>query len=218
LIITVQKPLEEILELLKPYKRIFIIGCGICCTTSKTGGEEEVKRMAETLGDKVIGYTVVESPCDSRVLRRDLKHHLDKVKSADVILTMCCGCGAQNIEEYTNKPIVPALNTQFLGKVEKIGVFDEKCRECSDCVLGLTGGICPVTLCPKGLLNGPCGGTADGKCEVGGYVRDCVWIKIYKRMKERNQLHIFKKIKPPRDYSLMSKPRSVVVKKHYAKI
>ena len=213
MIITVQKPLTEIIKLLKPYKKIFIIGCGTCCTTSKTGGEEEVKNMKEILGDRVIGFTVVEAPCDSRVLKRDLKPHMHKVSEAEVILTMCCGCGAQNVAEYTDKPIIPALNTQFLGKVEKIGVFEEKCRECSDCVLGETGGICPYTLCPKGLLNGPCGGTVNGKCEVGGYKRDCVWIKIYKRMKEQGQINVFKKIKPPRDYSLMSKPRSVLVKK-----
>ena len=183
-IITKQKPLDEILETLKPFDKIFIIGCGTCSTTCQTGGEDQVKAMTEELKDKEItGTVVVETPCDARILRRDTRGLKEKIGGADAVLCLSCGAGVQSVVDYTDKICVPGLDTKFIGKIERIGRFYERCRACGECVLYETGGICPIVRCPKGLLNGPCGGVYDGKCEVGAHENDCAWILIYNRLK-----------------------------------
>lgn len=214
MIITEQKPLEEILEMLKPFKKVFIIGCGECATICQTGGEEQVKQMAEDVenaGKEVTGTVIVEIPCDARILRRDTRTLMDVIKSSDVILCMTCGAGVQDIVEHLRKPSIPALNTKFLGVIERIGEFYERCRACGECILYETGGICPIVRCPKGMLNGPCGGMYDGKCEVGGYKRDCAWVLIYNRLKELGMLDLFRSYRPPRDNSKLNvEPRDII--------
>jgi len=214
LIITEQKSFEEILRMLEPFNRIFIIGCGECSTVVQTGGEEQVKRMAERLrgaGKEVVGAVVVETPCDARILRRDTRNLKDAIESSDAILCMTCGAGVQDIVEHLKKPSIPALDTKFLGIIEHIGEFYERCRACGECILYETGGICPIVRCPKGMLNGPCGGMYEGKCEVGGYKRDCAWILIYNRLKELGMLDIYRAYRPPRDNSrLNAQPREVI--------
>jgi len=214
LIVTEQKPLEEILNMLKPFKRVFIIGCGKCATIVQTGGEEQVKQMAEKIknsGKEVTGTIIVETPCDARILRRDTRALRDVIESSDAILCMTCGAGVQDIVEHLSKPSIPALNTKFLGIIERIGEFYERCRACGECILYETGGICPIVRCPKGMLNGPCGGMYDGKCEVGGYKRECAWVLIYKRLKDLGMLDLFKSYKPPRDNSKLNvEPRDII--------
>lgn len=201
MIITRQKPFEEIQEMTAPFDKLFVIGCGTCSTSCQTGGEEQVAEMVERLGDKVIGSAMVEEPCDLRIDRKDLKAHRGTISEADAILAMSCGVGVQAIGDYTDKVVLPALETLFIGETERIGKFYDRCVACGECILGETGGICPITRCPKGLLNGPCGGQVEGKCEVGEYNNDCAWVLIYNRLNEQGRLDLFTKFRPPRDFS-----------------
>jgi hypothetical protein len=201
MIITELKPDEEISEMIKPFKKLFIVCCGTCSTSCQTGGEKEVAEMAEKLGEQVIGTAMVEDPCDIRLDRRDLRRYRDKIKDSNAILVMACGAGIQTVGEYAKKPVLPATNTLFIGQTERIGRFHDTCKACSDCILDETGGICSLTRCPKSILNGPCGGQIKGKCEVGDYKDDCAWIKIYENLKDQNRLHLFTEFRPPRDNS-----------------
>ncbi len=210
MIITKSKPREEVLELVKDYGRVFVLGCGTCATLCQTGGEKQVEDLAKELGEKVVGKAVVETPCDLRVLRRDLAQYMESVGKAHGIITLCCGVGSQAVADFTGKNVVPGLDTLFIGETERIGRFYERCRACGDCVLYETGGVCPVVRCAKGLMNGPCGGMANGKCEVGGHVRDCAWVLIYKRLKEQGRDEVFKKIRPAVDRSRRAQPQELI--------
>lgn len=201
MIITKKKPLEEVLEMAQPYDRVFIIGCGTCSTSCQTGGENEVAEMADRLGEKVIGTAIVEEPCDRRINRRDLKQSKEILKEADAVLVLSCGSGVQTLADFTGKVVLPGLDTCFIGEIERIGKYYDRCRACGDCILDETGGICPITRCAKALLNGPCGGQVEGKCEVGEYENDCAWVIIWKRLKEQDRLDKFMTFRPPRDYS-----------------
>jgi ferredoxin len=201
MIITKQKEEKEITEMLEPFKKIFIVGCGSCATSCQTGGEDQVAAMKEKLGVKVVGTAVVEEPCDLRLNRRDLKAYKDVIKGADAVMVMSCGSGVQTVGEYTKKIVLPALDTLFIGETERLGKFKEMCRACGECILDETGGICPVTRCAKGIMNGPCGGQVNGKCEVGKYENDCAWVLIWKTLKEQGRLDLFTTFRPPRDNS-----------------
>lgn len=201
MIITKQKPEEEIAEMTEPFKKLFIVGCGTCATSCQTGGEEQVEEMVNRLGDKVIGSAIVEEPCDLRINRRDLKKHRDAIENVDAILVMSCGSGVQTVGEYTGRVVLPALDTLFIGETKRIGKFYDTCKACGECILDETGGICPITRCPKSLLNGPCGGQVEGMCEVGEYEYDCAWVLIWKALKEQDRLDLFTTFRPPRNYS-----------------
>jgi ferredoxin len=201
MIITKQKDEKELSEMFQPFKKIFIVGCGSCATSCQTGGEKQVAEMKEKYRDKVIGTAMVEEPCDLRLSRRDLKEHRGAIKEADAVLVMSCGSGVQTIGDYTNKIVLPALESLFIGETERLGHYIETCQACGECVLDETGGICPIAKCAKGLLNGPCGGQVKGKCEVGKYENDCAWVNIWKRLKEQNREELFTTFRPPRDYS-----------------
>jgi hypothetical protein len=213
MIITEKKPIEEIKESLKDSKKVFILGCGTCATLSQTGGEEQVKEMAQLLRDKeIVGTTVAETPCDKRTLKRDLRTLSASLSAADTVLVLSCGVGVQTLAELTEKIAIPGLNTKFIGMTEHIGAFYQRCLACGDCILDETGGICPISRCPKGLLNGPCAGHMDGKCEVDRE-KDCVWVLIYKRMKDMGQLDKFTAFRKPRNYQISTSPQQIVWKK-----
>ncbi len=201
MIVTKQKDASEIETMMKPFGKVFVVGCGSCATSCQTGGEKQVAEVKERYPDKVIGTAMVEEPCDLRLDRRDLKEHRELVKSADAILVMSCGSGVQTVGDYTGKVVLPALETLFIGETERLGHYVETCSACGECILDETGGVCPVTKCAKGLLNGPCGGQVKGKCEVGKYENDCAWVNIYKRLKEQGRLDLFETFRPPRDWS-----------------
>jgi len=201
MIITKQKPGEKVLEMAQPYEKVFIVGCGSCATSCQTGGEKEVAAMAQKLGGKAIGSAMVEETCDLRLDRRDLKPYRKAVNEADAVLVLSCGSGVQTIADFTGKVVLPGLDTCFIGSTERLGRFHDRCKACGDCVLEETGGICPITRCAKSLLNGPCGGQVEGKCEVGGYKNDCAWVLIWKKLKEQDRLDLFTTFRPPRDHS-----------------
>jgi len=210
MIITEKKPIDEIKESLKDSKKIFILGCGTCATLSQTGGEEQVKEMTQLLSDKeIVGTVVPETPCDKRTLKRDLRAVSASLKAADTVLVLSCGVGVQTLVELTGKIAIPGLNTKFIGMTEHIGEFYARCTACGDCILDETGGICPHTRCPKGLLNGPCAGHMNGKCEVDRE-KDCAWVLIYKRMKDTGQLDKFRAFRKPRNYQISTAPQQIV--------
>ena len=199
--ITEQKSLEEIDQMLEKDQKVYIIGCGTCATMCRTGGKEEVLQMREYLlgkGKEVTGWMVVPTTCDElteEAIRQENQH----IDEADSILVMTCAFGVQTVSSYLEKSICPALNTLFIGKGDGEGTFSEVCKQCGDCVLGQTAGICPVTTCAKGLLNGPCGGTNKGKCEVDKN-KDCAWTLIYNRLEKMGKLDDIRQIQSPKNY------------------
>jgi len=211
LIITEQKPFDEIKNELKDYKNIVIFGCGRCCTSCATGGDDQVadmKKKLEKIGKKVLYTSVIEAPCDERLVRLELNKIKDIIDNISAILVMSCGGGVSAINELISIPTIPALNALFLGVAKRLGVFEERCSMCGDCVLEKTMGICPVTRCSKGLLNGPCGGSSEGKCEVDPE-KDCAWALIFDRLKKAGKLDNIKVIWDMKDYKLSLKPRKV---------
>ena len=205
MIITRQKELKEILKYLEGEKKIFLIGCGECSTTCKTGGEDDIKKMKESLekeGKIITGYCVPEAPCIAAKVKIELAKNRRTIESSDAILALACGLGAQSIAENLriDKKVSVGCDTLFMGAIDASGTFLEKCSACGDCILDLTGMICPVTRCAKGLLNGPCGGQDKGKCETDKN-KDCAWILIYNQLKKQNRLDLFKVRRPPKDHS-----------------
>jgi ferredoxin len=200
--VTKQKPLEEILPSLSKAKKVYLIGCGTCATICHTGGKSEVLEMKEKLeaeGKKVTGWMVIPTACDE-LTREALAENAEAVEAADAILVMSCAFGVQTVTMYSDKPVYPALNTLFVGKEETPGHFIEVCMQCGNCVLATTVGICPLVRCAKSLLNGPCGGSVDGKCEVSPDT-PCAWQLIYDRLKALGQLGKMEEIVPVRDWS-----------------
>jgi len=200
--VTKQKPLEEILPSLSKAKKVYLIGCGTCATICHTGGKSEVLEMKEKLeaeGKKVTGWMVIPTACDE-LTREALVENAEAVEAADAILVMSCAFGVQTVTMYSDKPVYPALNTLFVGKEETPGHFIEVCMQCGNCVLATTVGICPLVRCAKSLLNGPCGGSVDGKCEVSPDT-PCAWQLIYDRLKALGQLGKMEEIVPVRDWS-----------------
>jgi len=215
MIISQQKPFEEILTILGEKKRVFLIGCSLCATLCQSGGEEQVIEMKERLigeGKEVSGHVVIEAVCHILNSKKELAAHKAALKETDVILVMACGAGVQTVTELKKIPVVAALDTLFLGNVKRFGQFEERCSLCGECILNKTGGICPVTTCSKGLLNGPCGGMHDGKCEIDPE-RDCAWVKIYDRLEELGQLETFEEIFALKDYSKGIKPKALILER-----
>jgi hypothetical protein len=212
MIFTEQKPLDEILGVLEGHEKLFLMGCGICAATWGTGGRKEVEEMAARLseaGKTCTDWLVTdEAACDARIMRREVRRHKAAIEAADALLMLTCGVGVQTVAALVDKPVYPALNTLYLGRLQRLTLSDQLCRLCGECVLAETGGICPVTLCPKGLTNGPCGGYEAGKCEVDR-TRDCAWVLIYRRMEALGQLDRFHLIRPPKDYRRMLHPQSI---------
>ncbi|MCP3888129.1 MAG: 5,10-methylenetetrahydrofolate reductase [Desulfobulbaceae bacterium] len=199
--ITKPKSEEEIHHLLNGLNRVFIIGCGTCVTLTHTGGAPEVATMKEALlesGKLVTGQIVVPVACDN-LTSEILCEEMGKIEQADVLLIMTCAFGVQTISSQLKRMVVPALDTLFIGKESASGQFNEICTQCGTCIIGETGGICPVTSCHKGLVNGPCGGTDQGKCEIPG-VKDCAWTLIYNRLSELGRLDSMRKIQGPRNF------------------
>ncbi|AWI07085.1 methylenetetrahydrofolate reductase C-terminal domain-containing protein [Clostridium drakei] len=211
MIISEKKPFEEVLEYLKDSKKVILTGCSLCASTCKVGGEEEVLEMKTKLeenGKAVLGYKILDPSCNLLKTRKDLKALKEELKEADAVLSMACGDGTQTVAKLLKIPVYPANNTSFIGEIERVGQYKEACKACGSCQLGWTGGICPITMCAKGLLNGPCGGARDGKCEVDPE-NDCAWILIYNKLKELDKLDNLLEIKEPRDYQINAHPRKV---------
>jgi ferredoxin len=206
------KPFEEILGYLDGDNKVFIVGCKGCAEVCQTGGETQVldmKLQLEQQGKTVTGYTVVDFLCDKALAKLRLKAREADVTAADSLVVMTCGIGVQATAAIVNMVTHPACNTISLGGARGEWRGSERCRECGDCLLDMTGGICPLTACSKSLINGPCGGAKDGKCEVEPDVRDCGWHLIYERLKKLDRLDKMKVILPPKAYAKMQPPKQL---------
>ncbi len=211
-----QKPLEEVEEMIKDCKKILIAGCNTCVAICFAGGEKEVGILASALRmrakmanreQEVIEQTV-QRQCEWEFVD-ELKENVEKV---EVVVSLACGAGVQAVaERFPRAFIFPGLNTTGIAITEEAGVWAERCLACGNCILDKTGGICPITRCSKGLLNGPCGGSQNGKCEISPDV-PCAWQLIYDRLKVLGKLDLLDGIKPPKDWSTSQSggPRKVV--------
>jgi ferredoxin len=216
MIVADRKKIPEIRDMIKNHRRVLLVGCGTCVTVCLAGGEREVGilgsalRMAVRLEhrDVVIDECTIERQCEDAFI--DIL--AQRVPEYDAICSLGCGAGVQALaERFAGIPVYPGLNTQFMGILESQGVWTEKCSGCGNCRLGEFAGICPITRCAKHLLNGPCGGSRDGKCEVNANI-DCGWQLTYDRAGKLGILDQFEQIVPPHDWStgLDGGPRKVV--------
>jgi len=198
------KPVEEIAASIANYKEVFVVGCGSCVTVCLSGGEKEVRELVREL-TQLPDYKVlpplfktatIERQCESDLVKSFLEIPAD----TDAILSLACGIGVQILADvFEPIPVIPALNTTFMGGADEPGIWREKCRGCGDCILEYTGGICPVARCAKRLFNGPCGGTQGGQCEIDSQV-PCAWTLIFNRLKMQDKLHLLEEIRAPRDW------------------
>jgi hypothetical protein len=206
MIVTTQKPLDEVLDYISPYSNILIAGCDGC--TQPPRGLREAKTLSQLLelagklSNKSFTFkvTTVAKQCDSYIANSIIKPQMEGV---DAVLSLACGIGVQTLAQlFPELPVFPAQNTHFMGAEEREGGFlEERCAGCGNCMLAITGGICPVARCSKGLLNGACGGSKEGKCELSPE-RDCAWVLIYEQLKKQGKLQQLKEFRPPRDYQL----------------
>ena len=212
MIVAERKTLDEIEAMIDGLEKVLVVGCGTCVAVCMAGGEKEVELLASQLRMKAkregtqrtVDEMTITRQCDREYLEQLARY----VGDYDAVISTACGAGVQFLaERYDDKIVLPALNTLFIGVAEGAGVWTQRCLACSQCILDQTGGICPMTRCPKSLLNGPCGGTKAGKCEVNGQ-NDCAWTLIYRKMAKLGRLDYLKKIQPPKDYSVATKPQT----------
>ncbi|MBI5888634.1 MAG: methylenetetrahydrofolate reductase C-terminal domain-containing protein [Deltaproteobacteria bacterium] len=221
MIITKKKAAKDILDALKGSKSVFLFGCDTCAEQCSTGGKkelDEMKALLEENGIKVTGSSLPEVTCYRQYIVKEFKGR-GEIASADALLVLACGAGVRTVADVAPEatPVIPALDSLYLATVERFGRFLEGCAMCGECVLADTGGICPHTECPKGLLNGPCGGVADGMCEVDT-AQPCAWVRIYNRLKEQGRLHLMKKVRPPKSHANNVKPRKTFLRSYEREI
>lgn len=205
MIVAEQKPLEEIKGLLGEAQTVLVVGCGTCVTVCFAGGDKEAGILASSLRmttridgtPKDVTHITVQRQCEVEYI----DPLADSIRQADVVLSIGCGIGVQALaERYPDKVVLPGLNTSFLGLPSEQGVWEERCAACGSCILGVTGGICPIARCAKQLLNGPCGGSQGGECEIG-HETPCAWQLIYDRLNAQGRLHLIEELQPAKDWS-----------------
>ncbi len=205
MIVGKRKPLPEIIKAVEPYEKVLVLGCGECVTVCMAGGDKEAREtaLALSLARKKAGKPAeieshtVERQCEFEYLESARK----KIEAVDVVVSLACGVGVQTMNmHYQDMLTLPGLNTTFMGLPVRQGVWMENCIGCGDCVLGETLGICPIARCSKSMLNGPCGGSQYGKCEISKDV-DCGWHLIYERLAKFNRLDVLAAVRPPKDWS-----------------
>ncbi|MFC1958415.1 methylenetetrahydrofolate reductase C-terminal domain-containing protein [Chloroflexota bacterium] len=206
MIVASRKPFEEIEEKVHGYKKLLVLGCGTCVSVCMAGGEKEVEllatqlRMANQLKNKdvEIGEATIQRQCDTEFI----EPMVEMAKNYDAVLSMACGAGVQLVADILEPmTVTPALDTCFIGVTEAEGVWAERCRACGSCMLDKTGGICPIARCAKGLLNGPCGGSEGGKCEINPDL-PCAWHLIIERLSKMGRLDELEAVIPPKDWSV----------------
>lgn len=204
MIVAEQKPIAEIKETVAPYKKLLILGCGTCVKTCFAGGEDEVAALASALrlASKIEGKEIeiegltIERQCEDEFIQEAAA----AVARNDAVLSLACGAGVQDVaRRFAKTPVLPGVNTTFIGVLEQPGLFTEECLGCGDCILAKFGGICPITRCAKKLLNGPCGGSREGKCEVNPDT-DCAWQLIIDRLQVMGQLDNLRAYIPPKNW------------------
>jgi ferredoxin len=216
MIVADRKPIEEIIEEIKEHEKILILGCNECVTVCEAGGKKEVGVLASALRMYFLNQGR-EVKIDEITLERQCDHeYLEEIRDAmdqyDAVVSIACGVGVQFMaEKYHTTPVYPGVNTCFMGVTEKRGLWTERCQGCGQCILARTGGICPVSRCAKRILNGPCGGSTQGSCEINKEI-DCAWQLIIDRLKALNRLDEYEELSPLKDWSTdrAGGPRKVV--------
>ncbi|MHB1274816.1 MAG: methylenetetrahydrofolate reductase C-terminal domain-containing protein [Candidatus Humimicrobiaceae bacterium] len=215
-----QKPIKEIINIVEHYKSLLILGCGTCVKTCFAGGEDEVAVLASALrlafqktGKKIqVKEFTIERQCENEFIQEAA----NEVAQSDAVLSLACGAGVQAIaKRYAAVPVLPGVNTTFIGIQESRGIFTEECSGCGNCELAKFGGICPVTRCAKKILNGPCGGSQNGKCEINPDT-DCAWQLIIDRLTALDLMDNLKAYIPPKNWntSLSGGPRKLIREDH----
>ena len=213
MIISKMKPVDEILSYVAGEDKIFLIGCGICATYCASGGKRElkfIKGVLEEAGKEVTGMLVIEGVC---VVKRTKQHieYFPQIYESDSVIVFACGTGISVVADLVPVKVHPGTDTLFSGAIVEPGVFEEKCSMCGKCELEWSQGVCPHTMCPKGIFNGPCGGVHDGKCEVNTN-RECAWVTMYKRAVKTGNLDELERPREFKDWRDTIKPRKVVVR------
>ena len=221
LIVAEAKPFAEIQEMIREFSRVLVAGCGTCVAVCLTGGEKEAGILATRLklaaGRENENFQVFAATVERQCDREFLELFRDHVGKVDAVVSLACGAGIQFLAEmYPDTPVFPGVDTSFIGVAEGAGVWAERCRSCNQCYLGITGGICPVTMCAKSLLNGPCGGPRNGKCETDPQ-RDCAWVQIIDRLERQSRLDLLTSVVPPRCNDRNTHPAKIV-RKDYQRI
>ena len=204
MIVGEQKPLDEMWEMIRGHQKVLVFGCNTCVAVCHQGGNKEAEILASLLRmratqegvDMEITNGGIERQCETEFFDSAEK----QIADTEVVLSTACGIGVQFMAERYAKPVYPGLNTTFLGAVEELGVYTERCQACGNCVLGETGGICPIARCAKRVMNGPCGGSTDGKCEINKEL-DCAWQLIVDRLKMLDRMADYEKLAPIKDWS-----------------
>ena len=205
MIVGKQKPLEEIWDTIKSHKKVLVFGCNTCVAVCHEGGNKEAEILASLLRMKAeqegnsieITNSGIERQCEHEFFDTAI----DDIKNSDAVLSTACGIGVQFIaKKFEKTPVYPGLNTTFLGAVEKLGLIEEKCQACGQCILASTAGICPIARCAKRVLNGPCGGSTQGKCEISKET-DCAWQLIVDRLSTLGKMDDYEKLAPIKDWS-----------------
>jgi ferredoxin len=218
MIVAEQKHLDELKTLIGSAQKVLVVGCGTCVTVCFAGGAREAAIVAASLrmatkldgNGRQVSDVTVQRQCEWEYLDQIT----EQIQDADIVLSLGCGIGVQAIAEHFPKTwVVPGLNTTFLGLPTEQGVWVERCAACGDCILGLTGGICPIARCSKSLLNGPCGGSEAGHCEINPET-PCAWQLIYDRLNSMGKLHLLYELQPPKNWrtSRDGGPRKIVRK------
>jgi ferredoxin len=220
MIVAERKTIPELMDILKGHQKILVLGCGTCVTVCLAGGEREVSIISSALRiaarAKELPLDVAEMTIERQCDNIFIEQAAEAIEKADAVLSLGCGAGVQAIaERYPRKPVYAGLNTKFLGILEDRGIWAEKCAACGSCILHEFGGICPVTRCAKHMLNGPCGGSREDRCEVRPD-RQCAWQLIYKRLSDIGQLERLEKVELPKDWntSLSGGPRVIIREDH----
>jgi ferredoxin len=205
MIVGQQKPIDEIWKMIRGQRKVLVLGCNSCVAVCHQGGTKQAEILASLLRMQAV-QEGIEIQLDVGGIERQCEHEffnsaLDAISSTESVLSLACGVGVQFMaEKFKTTPVYPALNTTFLGAVERPGYFTEKCQACGNCVLAVTGGLCPIARCAKRLLNGPCGGVSNGKCEINKEL-DCVWQLIVERLEALGRLDDYEKLFPLKDWS-----------------
>jgi len=204
MIVAERKPFEEILELVGDASKVLVLGCGSCVTVCLTGGERQAEMLASQLcltARRNGRELTADFDCITRQCDREFTEDLRDLSGYDAVVSIACGVGVGFMSGLLpDVKILPGLNTTFYGANTASGLWEEYCHGCGDCALGWTGGICPIARCAKSLINGACGGTNDGKCEISKDM-DCAWYLIYHRLKDLGRLEELRKMRPARQWS-----------------
>lgn len=205
MIVVRQKPVDEICAFVTRHRRVLLVGCNTCAAVALAGGEKEVDLMAELLRlatSRKASFVEFSGTVLTRQCEPEFLEQLDS-EGYDAILSMACGAGVALLASSVDVPVYPALDTLFIGAAQGLASWEAECSACGQCVLGRTAGICPITRCAKGILNGPCGGVSDGRCELGD--RDCAWVLIFQRLEKFGRSKEFLEIAEPQDHSLRTR-------------